>query len=96
MISADSYRVLFYLYNIHLGQLEINEWEPAPSLVLPALQSACDQGCEASADPVRFVLYNVILAKAAEVKTYLVFLSQLMLKLSSHVTCNCEMLSSKL
>lgn len=52
MISADSYRVLFYLYNIHLGQLEINEWEPAPSLVLPALQSACDQGCEASADPV--------------------------------------------
>lgn len=96
MISADSYRVLFYLYNIHLGQLEINEWEPAPSLVLPAVQSACDRGCEASADPVRFILYNVILAKVAEVETYLVFLSQLILKLSSHVTCNCEMLSSKL
>lgn len=86
MISADSYRVLFYLYNIHLGQLEINEWEPL----------ICDRGCETSADPVRFILYNVILAKAAEVETYLVFLSQLILKLSSHVTCNCEMLSSKL
>lgn len=75
---------------------EINEWQPAPSLLLPALQSAFDQGSEASADPVRFVLYNVILAKAAEDETYLVFLSQLVLKLSFHVTCNCEMLSSKL